>query len=35
MHELVAKGYQVIAPDLRGFGETQTAKGIEQATALM
>lgn len=34
MHELVAKGYQVIAPDLRGFGETQTAKGIEQATAL-
>lgn len=33
MRDLVKRGYQVIAPDLRGFGETQAAPGAQEATS--
>ena len=33
MEHLVAAGFSVIAPDLRGFGESQAAEGTEEATA--
>ena len=34
MEALVDHGYSVIAPDLRGFGETRAAEGVEDATAV-
>jgi pimeloyl-ACP methyl ester carboxylesterase len=34
MQELVKAGYSVIAPDLRGFGETEAAQGTECSTAI-
>eukprot|EP01037_Dinobryon_pediforme_P027644 gene27644-30610_t len=34
MESLVARGYRVIAPDLRGFGETEAAKSADAATAI-
>jgi len=34
MSAFVEAGYQVIAPDLRGFGDTEAATGSESATAV-
>ncbi|MXO73018.1 alpha/beta fold hydrolase [Alteraurantiacibacter buctensis] len=34
MEQLVERGFRVIAPDLRGFGQTAPAAGAEQATAI-
>lgn len=34
MERLVEAGYSVIAPDLRGFGGSEAAKGVDEATAV-